>query len=267
MAITTGDGIIAGAKPGRFYMKALSGTLVAGRPFTYWRSVGIPGAAPAPSSGVNGANLITAQSGQIPFTNPVSGNTHLSRFTADCTQACTVLLVDRIWENSGLSVTLTTSQAITQPTLPARDNNGATLGEGILVGLEIVTATGAGANVPFITYTNSAGTTFRAANPTIPYAASSGAGSFYPFALQAGDTGVRAVNAFQNTVSMSSGSISLVAYRILATVDVGTYAGNAIDAISGGFPQLFDNTVPQIIIIPSATTTSVITGMMTCAQG
>ena len=266
MAITTLDGIIAGAQPPQFFYKGLSGTLVAGRPFTPLYTAGIPGAGSAPSAGVNGANL-TSRSGQIPFTNPVSGNSHLTRFVGSGTIPGSLLLCDRLWENSGLSVTLLTSQSITQPTLPARDANGATNGDGVLIGMEITTGTGAGANVPTLTYTNQAGTAGKTANPALAYAASSLAGAFYPFALAAGDTGVRSVTAFQNSVSMTSGAISLVAYRVLAQIDPGTWAADLADPITGGFPRLYDNTVPFLIFIPSSTTSSNLLGTMSISQG
>lgn len=266
MAITTVDGIIAGAKPPRFFFKGLSGTLVAGRPFAPWALAGIPGAWPAPAGGLNGSN-VTANDGQIPFTNPGSGNSYLARFAADVTQTGTLMLIDVLWENSGLVVTSTSAQAITQPTLEARDANGATSGDGVLVGLRIITTTGAGANVPQITYTDAAGGTGNTANPIVAYAASSAAGSFYPFALAAGNTGVRSITSYINTVSMTSGSVSLVAYRILATIDVGTGAGAALGPIDLGFPQLYNNTTMALIFIPSTTTTSVMSGIVTVAQG
>jgi hypothetical protein len=266
MAITTIDGIIAGAQPPRYFCKAISASLVAGRPFVPWHLAGIPGIRTAPSAGVNGANL-TASDEAIKFVNPVSGNSYLTRFSADITQQCTVLLVDLLWENSGLSVTSLTAQAITQPTLEPRDRTGTTNGDSVLIGLRILTATGGGANVPQITYTNSVGTTGKTANPAFAYAATSTTGSFYPFALAAGDLGVRSVTSYINSASMTSGTISLVAYRVLAVIDVGAYSGASAGPVDLGFPQLYDDTVPNIIIIPSATTASIISGMMSVAQG
>jgi hypothetical protein len=66
---------------------------------------------------------------------------------------------------------------------------------------------------------------------------------------------------------MTSGAVSLVAYRVLATIDLGTFAGNALGPIDLGFPQLYNNTVPQLIFVPSTTTTSIIAGAVTVAQG
>lgn len=266
MAITTIDGIIAGAKPPRFFYKGLGGTMVAGRPFTHFYHSGIPGAGVSPTGGLNGSNLVGPVNGQIPFTNPVSGNSYLARFAGEATQTGMLLLVDRLWANV-LTVTTTTAQNITQPTLPARDANGTTNGDGVLIGLEIYSNTGAGVPTPSITYTNSAGTAGRFSFLSVPYTASSLFGTFYPFALQAGDTGVRSVQSYTASVSMTSGNAALVAYRVLAALDVGTLAANALGPVDLGLPQLYNNTVLQTIFIPSTTTTSIISGTVTIAQG
>ncbi len=266
MAITSPDGIIAGAQPMNFFYKALSGTLVAGRPFSPFYTNGIPGPAVAPASGVNGAAL-TSYPGQLPFTNPGAGNSYVGRLSGSAAIAGTLLLCDRLWHNSGLSVTSLTSQAISMPTLPARDRDGTTNGKSVLIGMEVVTATGAGLNVPTLTYTDQDGNTGATATPVFAYAASSAVGSFYPFGLAAGDTGVRAVSAFQNSVSMTSGSISLVAFRVLSQLDAAGFTADAIDAITGGFSRAYDNTVPFLLFIPSTTTSSNIQTGLTWTQG
>ena len=53
-----------------------------------------------------------------------------------------IVLVDRIWHNSGLSATITTSQTVNSNAWPARDDNESTNGEGVLVGMEVHAATG-----------------------------------------------------------------------------------------------------------------------------
>lgn len=265
MAITTPDGIIAGAQPPQVFMKAVSGTLVAGRPFSPFYTAGIPGAAVAPSSGVNGGAL-TSYAGQIPFTNPGSGNSYLARLTGWAAQSGILMLCDRLWHNSGLSVTSTSGQSITFPTLPARDANGTTNGDGVLIGMEVVTATGAGANVPTISYTDSAGNAGATGNMLVTYNASSAIGAFYPFTLAAGDVGVRSVETFTNSVSMTSGSISLVAYRVLSQIDV-SVAGGWGGPFELGLPRMYDNTVPFLLFVPNTTTTTNLFGSVVVTQG
>lgn len=267
MAITTLDGALAGMRPPEYFAKAVTGTLVAGRPMSLFYLAGIPGAAAAPAPGLAGAAL-TSYAGQIPVP-AASNNTHLARFSGvSSAQGGILMLCDRLWHNSGLTVTTTTAQTVNSAAWPARDKNGSTNGVGVYIGLEIVTATGAGAATPSISYTDESGNAGSTGSMQVTYAASSIAGTFYPFTLAAGDTGVRSIQTCTLGVSMTSGSISLVAYRPLAMVEV-SQAGlpNAVDALTSGMPRLYDNTVPFLIFVPQTTNTTLITGSCVFTQG
>jgi hypothetical protein len=179
-----------------------------------------------------------------------------------------IILADRLWHNSGIVVTTTTAQTINSVAWPARDKNGATLGEGVYIGLEVSTATGAGASVISISYTNSAGTAGRTGTAIPLYAATSVAGSFYIFGLQAGDTGVRSVQTYTSTVSMTSGVVHLVAFRYLSVLPLVAAAVPSIsDAVTGGLPREYDTTVPFLLYQPQATTTTQLTGGVIHTQG
>lgn len=267
MAITTLDGAIAGMQYPRTFAKAVTGTMVAGRPHSTFYLAGQPGAAVAPTPGAAGAAL-TTYAGQIPFTNPVTGNSYLARFQGQATIAGTLVLADRLWHNSGIVVTTTTAQTINSVAFPARDVAGSTNGDGVRIGLEVSTATGAGAATPTISYTNQSGTAGKTGAMEVAYVASSIAGTFYPFTLAAGDTGVRSIQTYTGSVSMTSGTVHLVAYRELARLELtAANVSNAIDSLTSGFPRLFDNTVPYIFFIPSTTTTSNISGSVVYTQG
>ena len=267
MAITSLDNVLAGMKPPAFFSKGFTGTLVTGRPFNPFYLAGIPGAASAPAPGIAGAAL-TSYAGQIPIP-AASGNTHLARFSAvSHANAGMLILADRLWHNSGIAVTTTTAQTVNSAAWPARDSGGTTDGKDVYIGLEIVTTTGAGAATPSISYTNSANTSGKTSTTIDNYAATSAAGMFYRLGLAAGDTGVRSIQSVTLGVSMTSGSVSLVAYRILAMLELPFAAiPNALDAMSSGLPRLYDNTVPFLIFIPQATTTTQITGSLVCTQG
>lgn len=267
MAITTLDGALAGMQPPQFISKAATGTLTIGRPFSPFYLAGYPAAAAAPAPGIAGAAL-TSYAGQIPVP-AASGNTHLARFSGvNSAQAGTLLLCDRLWHNSGISVTTTTAQTVNSVAWPARDRNGAVNGEGVYIGLEIVTATGAGVATPNINYTNSAGASGKTSTTVDAYTASSPAGFFYRLGLAPGDVGVQSIQSVTLGVSMTSGSVSLVAYRILASLELSA-AGvpNAVDALSSGLPRMYDNSVPFLLFIPAATNTGLITGSVVYTQG
>jgi len=265
MAITTLDGAIAGMRVPENFIKVGGAGEAAGVWHSKFYESGSPGAAAAPTPGVDGAAL-TSYTGQIPWTNPVSGNSYLARFDANASVACTVLLLDRLWHNSGLSVTSTSSQAISSPTWPARDMNGATSGHGLLAACEWSAAGGAGTPTVTLTYTDQDANT--GATATFTGNTTPAAGTFETWPLAAGDTGIRAISAYQASATRTSGTMHLVVYRILARV--GCNVANlsyAVDALTSGFPRLYNNTVPFIVIIPTATTAVNVSGAVIVTQG
>lgn len=268
MSITTIDGAIAGMQYPRTFAKAVTGTMVAGRPHSTFYLAGHPGAAVAPTPGIDGAAL-TTYAGQLPFANPASGNTYLARFQGQATQAGTLVLADRLWHNSGFTITSATAQTVNSVAWPARDATGTTNGEGVMIAAEIYTNTGAGTPTLTMAYTNSTATGgSRTATNIVATVASSIAGTFYPLGLQAGDTGVRSIQTLTQSATWTSGSYGLVAYRELARLELtAANVPSAIDALTSGFPRLYDNTVPFIFFIPSTTTTSNISGSVVWTQG
>lgn len=270
MTITTLDGALAGFQAGRAFSKALSGTLVAGRPYTYWATAGNPGAGSYDTT-LNGVTLSSSSSqvaGQIPHTDPGSGNAYLARFQGVATQAGVLVLADRLWHNGGFTITSNTAQNITSPTWPARDNAGATSGDGVLVGLEVSATVGAATPTLTLGYTNSAGTASRSGTNIIATASGATAGTFYEIGLQAGDKGVQSVQSLTLSASWVSGTINLVAYRVLARLEIpGALIPNALDVLTSGMPQIFNGTVPYMWFIPNTTTSSIISGHYMETQG
>jgi hypothetical protein len=211
----------------------------------------------------------TPAGGALPFTNPVSGNTYLARFQGMSTVAGTLLLCDRLWENSGISATKTTEQLFTGSVqIPARDQNGTNNGVGVYAGVEVAIATGATNPAITVKYTNSAGTAGRTGTNIVANVASSIMGTFYPISLQAGDLGVQKAESITFASTQTSGTVQVVLYRVLARLELTTAnVPNAVDALTSGFPRLYDNTVPFLIFIPSAVTTSNICGHAIWTQG
>lgn len=273
MAITTVDGAIAGAVAPFEWQKAGVTMEAIGTMHSLAYSSGTPGAMSAPTSGINGATVDDTRAGMIPFTN--AGNTHLFRLACEASQPGTLLLVDRLWDNSSISSTTTTGQSITSPTWPARDRFGATNGDGVLLGLEVSTATTNGAAVSnsTITYTNSANTGSRTATlsstaSTYQIPATAIAGTFVPFLLNAGDVGVKSVQTLTLGTSLGTGVVHLVAYRVVARLGVPqSIAESAIDLVTGGAARIYDDSALFFIWIPSSTTALSANGQLILTQG
>lgn len=275
MAITTVDGLFAGLRQPVPFAKAVTATLVAGRPASLWSLAGAPGAGGYDTT-LNGVVLSSSSSlvaGQIPHYDPASGNSYLAYLQAMATQAGTLLLLDRLWHNGGFTITSTAAQSITSPTWPARcptsgtDDTPATTGLGVMLAVEVSAATGAGTPTITVSYTNQAGTAGRTATNIIGTVATSAIGATYLLGLQAGDTGVRSVQSLTLSATWTSGTINLVAYRQLASLPLQALIPNAIDSLTGAGTRLYNGVVPYLVFVPNTTTATTVTGLYTEAQG
>lgn len=278
MAISSVNGLIAGFKPARSFAKANTPTLVAGRPHSLWYLGGVPGAGAAAATTAGGVALSSSSSlvaGQIPHVDPGGGLlSYLARFVAHVTVAGSLLLCDRLMHITGnsagsaISATSTAQQTINSGTLPARDDAGSTNGAGVLIGMEVATSLGAGTPALTVGYTNSAGVAGRTAANVDPVIASGTQGAFLRFALQAPDVGVKSVETFQSSATMTLGAPSLVLYRILAEIEIaGPHAPAAVDELTLAMPQVFDGCVPFLVWIPFSTASSEVNGQYIEAQG
>lgn len=275
MAITDLNGIIAGMRPPQFIAKAVTATLVAGRPASLWSLAGSPGAGSFDTT-LNGVVLSSSSAlvnGQIPHYDPASGNSYLGRFTGQATQAGVLLLLDRLWHNGGYTITSATAQNSTTPTWPSRcptsgtDDTPATTGQGVMLALEISAAAGAAAPTITVSYTNQAGTAGRTGTNILATANSPAIGATYFIGLQSPDTGVRSVQSLTLSTSWLSGTMNLVAFRILAALDLQALVPNAIDFLTGGGPRLYNGVVPWLVFIPNTTTATLVTGSYMETQG
>ena len=221
------------------------------------------------TAGLAGEVLTATRNGQVPFTNPVSGNTYLAKFQAAATIPGTLILADRLWQNCGIHPTITSEQLFTNALpIPARDANGTTDGVGVYAMVECQTALGNGTPTYTLKYTNSAGTAGKTATNIMATANGPTVGDCYIFGLAAGDVGIQKVESFTASGTSTSGTMGIVLFRPIAQVEcMAAYVPNAIDALTGGFPRIYDNSVPFFIFIPNTTTTSNILGQVIYSQG
>lgn len=271
MAITTLDGVIAGFQPPKPLIKSgiTMAAVGAQRGYTPWYVAGNPGASTATAIGLNGEAATPAlgsTGGRIPRTNPGAGNAHLGRLALNASQPGTLWLIDRLWQNSGLVTTSTGAQAITPAALPSRDGAGGTNGANVMAAIEWSGTGGAGTPTVTLTYTDQDGNT--GATGTFAGVATPPVGTFEIFTLAAGDTGIRAPTSFIQSATRTSGAMHLVLFRLLAQLEVtAANIGNAIDALTSGMPQLFNDSVLQLVWFPSATTAVNMQGSYIETQG
>lgn len=241
----------------------------------YWygtfKDAGFPGAWAPGTPGVNGRVTDGKQSadyGCIPIPNAAVGANYLTELQMAASVNHANFFYDVLWVNSGLSVTSTsTVQAISSPTLPARDINGTTDGEGCVIGLYFSAAsTLAAVNaLSQVTYTNSKGVGSRVATllgvqgsqaPATPVV-----GTVLWYNLAAGDSGVRSIQGFNiGATSWLTGTINLFIARDIATI--GTTIPNVAAQKIIGAPgiRLYNGTCMHHAVLASAITATFFAG-------
>jgi hypothetical protein len=235
--------------------------------YSFHKDSGFPGAWSPGAPGLNGRNTngtTAADAGCLPLP-PISGTTNwLSKVEGVATVAGSFRLFDIVWVNTGLVVTTTTAQAITTPTFPARDIDGSTNGRGYNVGILVTAATtnaGAITNTT-ISYTNSDGVAGRTGT-IASFPATAVVGTFVPFQLQAGDTGIRSIQSVTLGTSYVTGSISLIVYTTLEGVACPLANIPSVNLIPSPGIRLYQGScLIPINIMPSATTALTIEGLI-----
>jgi hypothetical protein len=272
VTISNPDNLLAAFQLVVPFQKVTTPAVALGAPQSLWYLNGAPGAGSA-SATLNGATYSSSSSvpaGAIYHVDPAGGGSaYLARFLAYAPTISTLLLCDRLWDNQ-LTINSTGSQSITSPTWPARDNTGTTNGAGVQLAIEVSASTSAtAAALTNVTYTNSAGTASHTAGfLDVPTGSTANIGRFYRLALQAGDYGVQSVQSAQFTTAWTSGTIHLVAYRVIALLSLQAICvGNSIDPLTGGMPQLYNGVCPFVVYHPNVATAGIIAGIYQEAQG
>ncbi len=257
------------------FMKTGTASDAAGYWYCTSKDGGFPGAWAPGSPGVNGRvtdGTQAADNGCIPIKNPSVGANYLTEIQMGASVNHSHLLFDVLWVNSGLSITTTTNQAITTPTLPARDVNGTTNGEGCMIAILCTAAVGlaAVASNATVSYTNSDGVAGRTATLAAIVGSQAPAtpviGTLIWFNLQAGDKGVRSIEGLTLGTSWVSGSISLMITRDIATI--GTTIPNVTAQKIIGSPgiRLYNGTCMLHCVLSSATTATFFSGELTVME-
>lgn len=264
MAILTSDDLYAGlsAAQRRQLVKA-SVAAVAGRTMSLWTSAGFPTAGAAPGAAAI-AIPTSATTGALPFSNPGSGASYLAAAIGfSSTVSGTLIVYDRIAHSSALSGTVATAQTVGGSALT---RGGDHIGTRLF--LECYSALGASASNVTCSYTNQAGTSGRT---TVSQAmiASLPANTLVPLVLQSGDTGVQAVASVTlSATTGTAGNFGVTLMRELARIPV--FLANvptSHDAIALGMPVIPDNACIAFAYVSTTTSTGVVQGLLSIAQG
>lgn len=257
------------------FMKTATAADTVGYWYSTSKDTGFPGAWAPGTPGVNGRvtdGTVAADFGCVPIKNPSVGANYLTELLMAQSINHYNLFFDCLWVNSGLVVTTTTAQAIVSPTLPARDTNGTTNGEGCMIGMLFTTASTNAAVIAntTVSYTNSDGTAGRTATLTaiaggqIP--ATPTVGTIVWFSLQAGDKGVRSIQSVTLGTSLVTGTISMIIGRDIASIGTTVVNLPANRVLSNPGVRLYNGTCLLHCILASSVTATFFNGELTVQE-
>lgn len=262
MAITSLDQLLAASNQLKSFGKVSMTAKAAGTFQSLWTAAGLPAA------GANPASLAMviptgATAGALPFVNPETGLSYISKISSSQQTIGTLILYDRIAHSSGLNGTLTTAQAVNGAALTRH-----TTGEDVELFLEVYTATGATASNVTISYTNSAGVAGRK-TPAVAMQVTPVVGQMLPIPLQEGDTGIKSVQSVTLSASTATaGNFGITLVKRIAEIPITVAgAGVVLDPFALGFPQIENNACLSMMVVTSTTSTGFITGTINIAQG
>lgn len=235
------------------FMKTSTAPDVTGCWYCTSKDAGYPGAWSPGTPGINGRvtdGTTAADYGCIPIGNAATGANYLTALEMAASVNHTNDFFDALWVNTGIVLATLTAQAITTPTLPARDVNGTTDGEGCGIALLVTTAAlnNAAANAGItVSYTNSKGVAGRTANLSAiagsQLPATAVVGTIIWFQLAAGDTGVRSIQSITNTTSLgTTGAVSLMICRDISTIGTSVVNLSVPKAIGSPGIKLYNGT-------------------------
>ena len=217
-----------------------------------WTSAPFAGAAPTTAAVPTNTTTGAMDGFKNGGTNPL----RVVRMNFGYYLSSTLMLIDRLSHQGGLSAIVTTAQTTNLPTAALTRY---TSGLGVWAGLQIYTIIGTTATTVSISYTNSDGTAGR----TSPLRVFGGtgnreAGVILPIPLQEGDKGVQSVQSVTVTATTgTAGAFGVVLFYPLMMVPV-TQQGAQIERLdpllNGGanLPEIVDNSCLDWVVFSGA---------------
>ena len=242
-------------------------TTVAGGRYSFGYVAGNPGALTF-GTALTATTVSQAVAGAlVPFTDPTAPATKhlLSAGFMSTVAAGTYMLYDCLarYPLNGTVV----SGTFTSVTLPTRDNNGLSDGVGVMAMVLNASATASIAGNLTLTYTNSAGVAGRTTG-AIPLIAGAQHrilhdtnGFFMP--LQAGDVGIRSIQSYTLSASITSPQIEIQLVRRLGIVPVGVagqYTARNFVTDMPSMPKLFAGSALMTALLASTTSSGIMNG-------
>lgn len=265
MAITTMDQLLAGlsGEQRQNILKVSQTAEGAGTFHSLWKAAGFPTAGITPATTGAGEFPTNATLGAIPLVNAGGANTkYLGRVNMQSPTAGSLIIYDRVWQNSGLVGNVITTQNINSST-PTRYSDGM----GLEIFGEVYTVMGATGSVLSVVYTD-----YNGATMTGTYTHPANAltvGQMFQINPPINAVGARAITSATFSISTgTAGNFGLVLARRIAEIPLAfPNVITPMDAFALGLPELKPNACLAMMVACTTTSTGNITGAVDLIEG
>lgn len=231
-----------------------------------WRVANRP-AAGADPAGTPGA-AYTDSAGSMFFPNVSTDQKYLISMGGVASQACTLMLYDRLVGVGGISVASTGNKTINSAALPRYTD-----GVDVQVWLEVSTATTTTApvvNLNSYTANDAVGAGRTGGSITFPAAATNVDSLIGPMPLQVGDKGVKSVEVGLNVgTAASAGVVSVILIKPLAYLNLFQHTWAELDYVlnMSVFPRVYDGASLALAMWAGTTSATTVMGQIRIAYG
>jgi hypothetical protein len=236
-----------------------------------WFGVGNPGAGTSPAATpgtVYDSDTTSIVAGSMPFADVSTDYRYLLSFGAVATQACTLMLYDRLAGVSGINTATTGSKTINSGALTRYSGTDAALNE---AWLEFTTAGTAATGVFNLnSYTSSDGTTGLTGGSVSTPTTSMAQYSMLQLPLNASEQGIRSIEAGLNVGTGHTSSVAnVMIIRPLARISLAANVWNEVSFLDdvSGLPRIYDNANLGLMYLATVTTATTFYGTVNCAYG
>lgn len=247
-----------------------SPTTTSGAWYSHWLRSPFAGATPS-TAVIPNASTLGALLHDPNFGDSYANTQYLAQLELHCSTNAfsSLMFIDRLAHQGGLSGTVTTAQTTNLPTSALTRNTG---GVGNQIGIEVYTAVGATATTLTCSYTNQAGTAGRTTKAIVFGGTGFNIASrFMTCPLQDGDTGVKSVESVTVLAStLTAGNFGVTIYKPLLiwpnhSNQMHSHQPRMFDALLGGagcLSSLPGNACIQMLSTSNTTGTGTVAGYM-----
>ena len=236
---------------------------------TLWKGTGQPGAgadAAATPGVAYDSDVAAPVAGSMFFPDRSTDQKHLVAFGAVATQACTLMLYDRLASVGAVAINTTGSKTLSTAALTRYTGTDAVSNE---AWLEITTASTAAGSMTLDSYTSGDGSAAVSGTAVALPATATDLHTMVKMPMNATEQGIRAASTMNVGTAATTAVAAFTIIRPLVRIPLIANQWNEVSFLDDlpYLPRIYDNACLALALMASVTTATTVYGQITCAYG